>query len=248
MSRLNVLVLMAGPTDAFRDAGFPYPKNLVELDGAPLVQRVLEGLDVLSQKDVRLICCVRADEDTLHHTGAVVRLLHPNAAVLNVPSQTGGAAATALLAIGEIDNDAPLLIVNGDQILKNGVARHIADFTKRKLDGGIVVFESVHPRWSYVLLNDEGRAVETAEKRPISNLATAGAYYFKTGRQFVASTQAMIRKDARVNGVFYVCPAYNELILSGGNVGVSKIAKGDYVSLATPADVETYQNLLARRG
>lgn len=244
MRRWNVLVLMAGPTDAFRDAGFSYPKNLVEIGGAPLIQRVLEKLDVLKKKNARLICALRADEDSLYHTGSIVQLLYPQALIVLTPSPTAGAAATALLAIGEIDNDDPLLIVNGDQLIDHDISGIVSGFSKKDLDGGIIVFESVHPRWSYVRLNEKGFVVETAEKRPISNLATVGVYYFKTGHAFVAAAKAMIRKDARVNGVFYVCPAYNELILAGGKVGVARIPKEARLSLATPTDVERYESRL----
>ena len=44
---MNVLVLMAGSGDAFRDAGYLYPKNLVEIDGLPLVQRVVDSVGAL---------------------------------------------------------------------------------------------------------------------------------------------------------------------------------------------------------
>ena len=105
---------------------------------------------------------------------------------------------------------------------------------------------AVHPRWSYVRCDEDGLVVEAAEKRPISRLATAGAYWYRRGSDFVEAVMAMIRKDASVEGRFYVCPAFNELILRGLRIGTRHIDRAQYFSLATPRSVATYEELLAR--
>lgn len=242
---MNVLLLMAGPSDLFREAGHAYPKNLVEVRGLPLVQHVLDGLRPLHDEGAKFICLVRKDENQQFHTGDVIRLLLPDAAVLDVAMPTAGAACTALLAIDSINSDEPLLIANGDQVIHADIAAVVRDFRERKLDGGIVVFEAVHPRWSYVKCDEDGLVIEAAEKRPISNLATAGAYYFARGRDLVQAAMDMIRKDAHVGGQFYICPAYNELILRQGRVGVHKIPRDAYVSFATPQGVAAYEGRAA---
>jgi len=89
--------------------------------------------------------------------------------------------------------------------------------------------------------------VEAAEKRPISRLATAGFYYFARGRDFVDATSEMIKKDAHVNGQFYICPCYNELILRQRRIGVRVIPRSAYRSLAAPGDVHAYEAHLAGR-
>ncbi len=45
---MNVLILMAGGDDAFREAGYAYPKNLIEINGQPLVARVVRSFAGLS--------------------------------------------------------------------------------------------------------------------------------------------------------------------------------------------------------
>jgi hypothetical protein len=105
----------------------------------------------------------------------------------------------------------------------------------------------VHPRWSFVRCSEDGLVVETAEKRPISNLATAGCYYFARSRDFVIAAQSMIRNGASVNDAFYICPVYNELVLQNMKIGVHKIVREQYASLATPQNVESYQARLAGR-
>src|SRR5689334_20348839 len=147
---MNIVVLMAGGSESFQEAGFAYPKNLVEIHGQALVQRVIEGLAPLLYPGNRLVCLVRREENRQYHTGEVIRLLVPDAEVIEVPATTAGAACTALLAIETVNTDEPLLLVNGDQIVDENLRAIVHGFEKRRLDGGVVVFEAVHPRWSYV--------------------------------------------------------------------------------------------------
>ena len=242
---MNLLILMAGPSDRFREAGFAFPKNLIELEGQPLIQHVIENLRTLRRGgDGRAILALRRDENLRHHTDMVARLLAPDALVCEVGEKIAGAACSALLAISHIDNDQPLVIANGDQIICADLAAAIAAFTERELDGGIVVFDDVHPRWSFVRTDENGLVVEAAEKRPISRLATAGFYYFARGRDFVRAAKRMILKDASVDGLFYVCPAYNELLLENARIGIHLIPRNAYFSLATPQGVQAYTEFL----
>lgn len=246
--KLNILVLMAGSSEAFAQAGHAFPKNLVEIDGDPLVQHVLRSLDRLTvPAERRFICVVKRDENTRFHTGAVIRLIDPQATIVEIDGDTSGAACSALLAIEHVDNEEPLLIVNGDQILDVDLNAIVVDFANRKLDGGIVVFKDIHPRWSFVKCDADGFVIEAAEKRPISDLATAGFYFFQRGMDFVQAAMAMILKGASVNSVFYICPAYNEMILRHRRIGVFTIPKTAYYSLATPAGTAAYSARLAAK-
>src|SRR5262249_23381586 len=91
---------------------------------------------------------------------------------------------------------------------------------------------------------EDGLVVEAAEKRPISTFATAGTYYFARGGDFVEATMAMIRKEAHVQGRYFVCPAYNELVLRQRRIGVYEIDRGEYFSLATSQGVSAYEEHL----
>ena len=238
---------MSGSSQAFKDAGYAYPKNLVEIGGKPLVQRVLEHMRPLQSLGARLVCVLRHDENRKHHTGAVIHLIEPTAEVVELNADTSGAACSALMAVEHVNNAHPLIIVNGDQLLLDiDLVSVVRDFQQRSLDGGVIVFEDIHPRWSFVKCDEQGLVVETAEKRPISNLATAGFYYFAKGSDFVLAATEMIKKDAQVGGLFYICPAYNELILRQRRIGVHVISRQSYRSLAAPSDVHTYEARLTQ--
>ena len=82
-------------------------------------------------------------------------------------------------------------------------------------DAGILTFKSTHPKWSFAKVNDEGDVTEVAEKKPISDIATVGIYYWKKGSDYVKYAEQMIEKNIRHNNEFYVCPVFNEAIQDG---------------------------------
>ena len=242
---MNILVPMAGPDEAFREKGYGPTKNLTELDRKPLVQHVYENLATL--RDARFLFVVRRDEVARFHLDGILHLLDPSCVVIVAEGATAGAACTALLAIEHIRNDEPLIIANGDQVLLTDLQAAVDDFQARNLDGGIITFDAVHPRWSYVRIDERGFVVEASEKRTISRHATAGFYYFRRGRDFVDAATDMIRKDANVGGGFYVCPVYNQMILRQAKIGIHPVPVDAYYSLATPQGVPPYEAYLKSR-
>jgi NDP-sugar pyrophosphorylase family protein len=244
---VKLVVLMAGDSAMFEVAGAKYPKNLVEIDGEPLVQRVIEGLRATIDVASRAIFLIREEEQRHHHTGDVIRLLVEPAEVVGVPAVASGAACTALHAIGHVDREESLLVFNGDQIVEAPIPEVVDGFEAAGLDAGTVTFDAVHPRWSYVRTGSDGLVVEAAEKRPISRLATAGAYWFRRGGDFLDGVMSMIRKDASVDGAFYVCPVFNELVLAGRRIGTHHIERDRYFSLTSMHGVDAYEQHLARQ-
>lgn len=146
--------------------------------------------------------------------------------------------------IEEINNDEELLVINGDQLIKANIYSAIADFRNRKLDGGIITFKSVHPRWSFVALDADHLVTETSEKRPISDNATAGCYYYAKGCDFVKSCFAVIEKDANTQGIYYISSTYNELILEQKKIGIYEIPRKDYISFS---NYQMYESYLSHR-
>ena len=157
-------------------------------------------------------------------------------------SLTKGAVCTMLFAIDQINNENELLILNGDQLIRRDINEALDNFRKRDLDGGIVVFRSVHPRWSYVLLDESDLVMQTSEKRPVSNIAAAGCYYYKKGSDFVRSALSVIRKDVNYQGNYYTSSTYNELILEQKKIGVYEIPKDNYISFSSYQMYENYLN------
>lgn len=244
---MNVVVLMSGDSRLFAEAGYVYPKSLIEIAGRPMIEHVLTSYAPLAELGARFTFVVRSEESSRYHLAAILRLMMPEATVIESPKPTGGAACSALLAVDVIDSEDELVLCNGDQVIEVDLNSVVTGFRGRGLDGGILVFDAVHPRWSFVKVDAEGQVIEASEKRPISRLATAGFYWFRRGADFVAAAQSMIMKEASVNGAFYVCPSYNEMILSQARIGICRMEAGRYHSLANPSSMQDFENYLRRR-
>ena len=238
---MNIVILMAGAGKDFEEQGHSYPKYLLEIQNKPIIQRVVESLKNLGSN---VICIIRKEDQGRVFLGDMMKILCPEVKVITVENLTKGAVCTALFAIEDINNDEELLVLNGDQLIKANLFTAIADFRNRKLDGGIVTFKSVHPRWSFAALDAEGLVVETSEKRPISDNATAGCYYYAKGSDFVRACFSVIEKDAETQGFYYISATYNELILEQKKIGIFEIPRKDYISFA---NYQMYENYLSHR-
>jgi len=235
---MNILILAAGRNPVPEEEG--YPLCLVEFDSVPLIQRVTTACGSLNPKN--LIVAFREEDVRGYHLDSVVTLLWPDANILNVRGGTKGAACTALLAVGMININEELLIVNGNEMLDADFSEIVEGFRRRNLDAGVVVFHSIHPRYSYVRVDENEFVVEAAEKRPISTNATAGFYWFARGGEFVQAAQGMIRKDACVNDNFYICPTFNELVLEHKRIGIHRVDGALYHPLKTSRQVELFES------
>ena len=171
-------------------------------------------------------------------------MIAPNCTVVQTDGITEGAACTTLLAKEFINTDAPLVIANSDQFIEWNSNECMYAFTTDNIDGGILTFEAIHPKWSYARLDDNGYVCEVAEKKPISNHATCGVYYWKHGSDYVKYAEQMISNNTRVNNEFYVCPVYNEAIQDGLKFRVKNINR--MWGLGTPEDLDTF--LSAHKG
>lgn len=220
-NKWKVLIPMAGAGSRFQQAGYTFPKPLIEVNGKPMIQVVIENLNI----DAEFIYIVRKEHYEKYQLNYLLSLLTPNCKIVQVDHLTEGAACTTLLAKEYIDNEDHLLIANSDQFIEWDSNRFYYSVEDSEISGGILTFENTHPKWSYVRLNDQGYVTEVAEKKPISLHATVGIYYWNKGSDYVKYAEKMIERGIRVNGEFYVAPVYNEAFLDDLKVKIYPIEK-----------------------
>ena len=234
--KMNVLVPMAGAGSRFAKVGYTFPKPLIEVRGKPMIQVVVEALNVEAQYTY----VVQKEHYEKYNLQYLLNLLTPNCNIVQVDGITEGAACTTLLAKEFINTDDPLIMTNSDQLILWDSNETLYAFNNDNVDGGIVTFPATHPKWSFAKLGDDGYVCEVAEKKPISNHATAGIYYWKHGSDYVKYAEQMIAKDIRVNNEFYVCPVYNEAIEDGKKIRIKEIGVDDMWGLGTPEDLDYF--------
>ena len=231
---LNVLIPMAGAGSRFEKAGYTFPKPLIEVRKKPMIQVVVENLNIKAN----FIYVVQKSHREKYNLDALLSLITPGCEIVETEGMTEGAACTALLAKEHINWDAPLFFANSDQFVEWDSNEFMYKMNETNADGGIVTFEATHPKWSFAKVNKQGLVTEVAEKNPISNIATIGFYYWKHGSDFVKYAEQMINKNIRVNNEFYVCPVFNEAIEDGKAIRTFNVK--EMWGLGTPEDLNYY--------
>ena len=233
---LNILVPMAGAGSRFEQAGYLKPKPLIDVNGRLMIDVVVQNLNI----NANYIFIVQSSHRFKYNLDDVLTKIAPNCKIIEVEKVTEGAACTTLLASSLINNEDSLIIANSDQFVVWDSVKFLYNAKQEDCDGSIVTFNSTEPKWSFVRSNKK-TVVEVAEKKPISDEATAGIYFWKHGKDYVKYAKQMIEKNIRVNGEFYVCPVFNEAILDNKRFITFPIER--MYGLGTPEDLTAFLNV-----
>lgn len=236
---LNIVIPMAWAGSRFAQAWYTFPKPLIEVKGKPMIQVVVDNLRPKNRSDYRFTFLVNKEHYAKYALKDFLSLIAPGCHVVVVEDITKWAACTVLLAAEYLENEDELIIANSDQFIENSIDDFLEFASKEPIDGVIMSFKATHPKWSFAKVGNDGYVEEVAEKRPISDTATVGIYYYRIGNDFVTWVKNMIKKNITTNGEFYICPVYNELILSDKKIKTYDIGKRMH-GLGTPEDLNRF--------
>lgn len=234
--KLNIIIPMAGAGSRFEQAGYILPKPLIDVKGKPMIQVVVENLNI----DAHFIFIVQKSHREKYNLDTLLNMIAPDCSIIEVEEVTQGAACTVLLAKSLIDNNQPLLMANSDQYVEWDSGKFMYKMQEQNVDAGMLTFESTHPKWSFAKIDENGYITEVAEKNPISNIASVGIYYWKHGKDFVKYAEQMIERNIRVNNEFYVCPVFNEAIEDNKKIKTFNVA--EMWGIGTPEDLNAFLN------
>lgn len=236
---LNILIPMAGKSTFDVTNINAFPKVLTDVNGKLLIERSSEPFTALEQNK-KIIVAIPKNQISDYKLDKVLPLLDDSFEICAINDGTQGAVCSAMLAIEHLDLDEPLIISSFEQVLDLDLAPYIQKFIKEDVEAGVLTFESIHPKWSFVKRNEEGVVSQAAEKFPISKHAIAGFYFFKNARIFIESAKNMIRNDVKYNELFYISHTLNEVILNEGKVLALAIDKTQYFHIQDEHSLEHY--------
>lgn len=210
---MRVIVPLAGPDFVRQDGKL---KAEILIDGQPLLRRALQSRPWTKQvsfEDYAFVFIDRAE--TRSFAAGPLSEWYPGASVTFLSHSTRGAALTALAGMASsIDIIEPIIVDLAD-ILYVSNLDPAAMFKENPNCGGIALtFPSNDPAYSYLRLDAQGTIVEAAEKRVISNNASAGTYVFRDLPTYLRALAFTLENEASqaYRNVFFVCPLFNGVL------------------------------------
>ncbi|HAF26617.1 MAG TPA: hypothetical protein DCG85_04795 [Lachnospiraceae bacterium] len=235
---MQIVITMAGLGSRFKKAGYTVPKYMIPAFDKTLFEWSMESLKGYDLEGNRCIFIVRKEDDASSFINEKCASLGiKDVHVIEIDHLTDGQATTAMLAKDAWDRDDSLMIYNIDtyveayEMKKDDIAG----------DGFIPCFHAPGDHWSFVKLDESGKAVEVREKVRISDNCTLGAYYFKTCRLYEDLYNEYYSSDEKLEkGEKYVAPLYNYLIEKKGDVRISIVDFDKVHVLGTPEELESF--------
>lgn len=242
---MQIIIPMSGIGKRFIDAGYKDPKPLIQVEGKPIIQHVVERFP--GETKFIFIC----NEEHLQTTEmrSVLSQIAPSGKILSIPPHKKG-PVYAVSQIAEYIDDKEPAVVNYCDF---SWAWDYSDFKKtvseNNCDGCVVSYKGFHPHMLhpnlYASMRDDGKnwMLEIKEKHSFTPnkmdcFQSSGTYYFRTGAVVKKYFQQLMDNKVELNGEYYVSLVYNELKKDNLNIYIYEIPF--MLQWGTPEDLEEY--------
>lgn len=246
---IQLIIPMSGIGKRFIDAGYNVPKFLIEIDGKPIIEHVVNLFPGV--EDVTFVCnCLHLGKYNLVE---VLRKLKPNCKINVVSDYDKKGPVDAINRISSyIKDNNEVIISYCDYGTDWNFDKFLMDTRRRNADGAIACYKGFHPHMlgsdNYAFCKEKDRFLEEIkEKEPFTDnkmneYASNGTYYFKSGSIVKKYFKQLVEKDINTKGEYYVSMVYNLLVNNGLKVSLYEIDK--MLQWGTPYDLEIYQGWL----
>lgn len=232
----------------FQERGHPGPKHLLPVAGRPMVAWVLDALAVdglPTAVAVRNVADIpERTRGSLPARTAVVPV-HPSACARGAPE-------TLLHCLSAVPLDAPVLVVNCDNVIRPlyGWNQLIDHWHSAGASAAAVTFAApalppgVHGPFSYVQAQG-ARVQHVAEKYPTTAQACAGAFWFSSYGLLLRLARRHLEGPPDYKTEHYLAPVLNEFIALGMLVAHYEIQPRDiFVRMGVPEDLPAAEAVL----
>lgn len=242
---MRIIIPIAGAI-SFDGPEYVFPKPLIDVNGKPLIEYVIENLGKIG-KDIKFTFILKEPLCSKYNLDYTLALLTSSPDIIKLKNETRGSTCSVLMAYDKIAQDEEIVIVNSDQVLLTDANVAIEAFRAGNFTGGLLTFESVHPRWSFALTDSDGNVLQTAEKKPISRNAIAGFYYFKSFKDFVEGAFESVYNEEFIDDHLYISSVMNQLILQNKSVKAFHIRNDEYLSFYSPQKIKEFERLVVEK-
>ncbi len=238
---MRIIIPACGRGERFKAAGYDTIKPLVPVFGRPMIERVIEELNMQDSIDEVFVVANWDGELKVSHDS------------IRLNRSTLGAGETVLLALKRIPDleDSSILLLDSDAIYHCDVISKFREFEKKpEIRAGMLCFKERDgdkeqiPKYSYAQIDANGTVVKIAEKMRVGPLANTGAYWFASAQEFRKCAEEVIRSGHFQNGEAYVSCVLDRYILLEKTIRAVVIDEVEYSNIGTPEALEIYLRTL----
>lgn len=225
---LNIITPMVGDDLYETSSDNSFPKILNDIQGKTLLEYSQQYLKTINDTHRNIYLLPSSINKSYSIENIIRRIVGDEAVILGIEKSTAGALCTSLLAAENWDDEDELIITSADQLIDIDCNRILSCFRAENVDVGLISFTSIHPKWSFLKRDNNGKIIEVVEKKSVSNEALAGFTYFRRASLFFDLAKLAIIKSRSINNVFYLSACINEAILKGAIISSIKIETNQY--------------------
>lgn len=243
---MKIVIPLSGIGKRFIDAGYDIPKPLIEVDGIPMINHVVNLFP--NETDFIFICNDKHLRET--NMREVLLKIMPTSKIMEVSVNNRKGPVDAITYVYNLIQDDEEVIVS---YCDYGTYWNYDDFLKKirdsDADGAIPSYIGFHP---HILGKDNYAFIQHTdmwmnkiqEKQPFTDnkmneYASNGTYYFKSGAVLKKYFNLLIDKNLNINGEFYVSMVYNLMVDHNLKVLIYEI--DNMLQWGTPYDLEIYK-------
>lgn len=241
---MQIIIPMSGIGKRFLEAGYKIPKPLIEVDGKPIIEHVVNLFP--GEANITFIC----NQEHLVTTNMreILNRIAPKGEIIAIAPHKKGPVFAVAQIFDKIVDDEEVIVNYCDFGTYWDYQDFLSSVHSLGADGAIPSYRGFHPHMlgstNYAFIRDDNQwLVEIKEKEPFTNnrmneFASNGTYYFKKGAYVKKYFQHLIDENIHLNGEFYVSLVYNLLQRAGLKPFVYEIQH--MLQWGTPEDVQEY--------
>ena len=243
---MQIVVPMSGFGERFRRANYTVPKPLIEVDGKPIIQHVIEMFP--GEEKFIFICNENHLKESKYRMEETLNNVCPTGKIIAIPEHKLGPVYAVLQAIKAVELDEPTIVNYCDFTCYWDYTHFKKLVDQRNCDGAIPSYRNFHPHtlWNnnYAYIREKNlHVLNIQEKKPFTTnpqkeFASSGTYYFKSGRMMQKYFQKTMDRKLMVADEYYVSMSYKLMVEDDLNVLVYEL--NYFMQWGTPRDLEDY--------
>ena len=241
---MKIIIPMSGRGNRFLQAGYPIPKPLIEIDGMPIIEHVVNMFP--GETNFMFIC----SNDHLETTNMreILSRVAPNGEIVGIEPHKKGPVFAVSEVFDRLDDNEETIVNYCDFSCYWDYNDFLKKIRERDADGAIPAYRGFHPHMlgstNYAFMRENDLWLqEIKEKEPFTEnrmeeFASSGTYYFKKGSYVKEYFAKLMQEDIHIKGEYYVSLVYNLLLSDGLKTSIYEIQH--MLQWGTPQDVEEY--------